>query len=108
MKTLGSVVFEALLYCFEMLLDLYNKVLWRTRDAGSRQELDLCGSGGGSDGGSSCAALRRFRSCTLFHNKTSAANEDFLYSTTLTPTFFFLFFWHGSSSPVPLPALTCP
>lgn len=51
MKTLGSVVFEALLYCFEMLSDLYNKVLWRTRDAGSRQELDLCGSGGGSDGG---------------------------------------------------------
>lgn len=91
MKTLGSVVFEALLYCFEMLLDLYNKVLWRTRDAGSRQELDLCGSGGGSDGGSSCAALHRFRSCTLFHNKTSVANEDFLYSTTLTPTFFFFF-----------------
>lgn len=33
MKTLGSVFFEALLYCFEMLSDLYNKALWQTHDA---------------------------------------------------------------------------
>lgn len=44
MKTLGSVFFEALLYCFEMLLDLCNEALWQTRDA----EPELSGSDGGA------------------------------------------------------------
>lgn len=96
MKTLSSVVFAALLYCLEMLSDLYKKAPWQ-RPGALPAALDLFASGGGSDGAS---ALAGFRSCTtVFHNKSPAANKDLSYFTTLTPAFLFFFF---STAPPPL------
>lgn len=86
MKTLGSVFFEALLYCFEMLSDQYKKALWQTRDA-LPAELDLPGSDGGSDGATRALRSAAFAVARWF---TTKRQQPMRICHTLRP--FFCFF----------------